>query len=335
MNILTKYVKFLRIPGLGGLAIPPVIGALTVNPNIDLFYLILLFLIGSLAAIYGFVLNDYVDIEVDKLSNELKGRPLVSGEISQKKAVGICIFCVFFAFLLIFILFYGKVIEGYILVAVISISLALILGSIYDFHSKDFIGSDILVSISVSLVFLFGALSIGEPTLFTWIIFILTFNNLLHMNAIEGGIKDAEHDKKYGVKNIALKSGVIVSNKNIIIPKKFKALSFGIRLFSSLLIFIPFLFYGISFYPWQIIILFIAILIMLYLNLKLLTIKEFNRNIIKKYISSLSFVRYSLIPIMLISTIGIIYSTILIIIPIGWYIIFAPLSGEKLLKPTM
>jgi len=335
MNILTKYVKFLRIPGLGGLAIPPVIGALTVNPNIDLFYLILLFLIGSLAAIYGFVLNDYVDIEVDKLSNELKGRPLVSGEISQKKAVGICIFCVFFAFLLIFILFYGKVIEGYIFAAVISISLALILGSIYDFHSKDFIGSDILVSISVSLVFLFGALSIGEPTLFTWIIFILTFNNLLHMNAIEGGIKDAEHDKKYGVKNIALKSGVIVSNKNIIIPKKFKALSFGIRLFSSLLIFIPFLFYGISFYPWQIIILFIAILIMLYLNLKLLTIKEFNRNIIKKYISSLSFVRYSLIPIMLISTIGIIYSTILIIIPIGWYIIFAPLSGEKLLKPTM
>jgi len=335
MNILTKYVKFLRIPGLGGLAIPPVIGALTVNPNIDLFYLILLFLIGSLAAIYGFVLNDYVDIEVDKLSNELKGRPLVSGEISQKKAVGICIFCVFFAFLLIFILFYGKVIEGYILVAVISISLALILGSIYDFHSKDFIGSDILVSISVSLVFLFGALSIGEPTLFTWIIFILTFNNLLHMNAIEGGIKDAEHDKKYGVKNIALKSGVIVSNKNIIIPKKFKALSFGIRLFSSLLIFIPFLFYGISFYPWQIIILFIVILIMLYLNLKLLTIKEFNRNIIKKYISSLSFVRYSLIPIMLISTIGIIYSTILIIIPIGWYIIFAPLSGEKLLKPIM
>ena len=335
MNILTKYVKFLRIPGLGGLAIPPVIGALTVNPNIDLFYLILLFLIGSLAAIYGFVLNDYVDIEVDKLSNELKGRPLVSGEISQKKAVGICIFCVFFAFLLIFILFYGKVIEGYILVAVISISLALILGSIYDFHSKDFIGSDILVSISVSLVFLFGALSIGEPTLFTWIIFILTFNNLLHMNAIEGGIKDAEHDKKYGVKNIALKSGVIVDHKNIIIPKKFKALSFGIRLFSSLLILIPFIFYGISFYPWQIIILFIAILIMLYLNLKLLTIKEFNRNIIRKYISSLSFVRYSLIPIMLISTIGIIYSTILIIIPIGWYIIFAPLSGEKLLKPIM
>jgi 4-hydroxybenzoate polyprenyltransferase len=335
MNILTKYVKFLRIPGLGGLAIPPVIGALTVNPNIDLFYLILLFLIGSLAAIYGFVLNDYVDIEVDKLSNELKGRPLVSGEISQKKAVGICIFCVFFAFLLIFILFYGKVIEGYIFAAVISISLALILGSIYDFHSKDFIGSDILVSMSVSLVFLFGALSIGEPTLFTWIIFILTFNNLLHMNAVEGGIKDAENDKKYGVKNIALKSGVIISNKNIIIPKKFKAFSFGIRLFSSLLIFIPFIFYGISFYSWQIIILFIVILIMLYLNLKLLTIKEFNRNIIKKYISSISFVRYSLVPIMLISTIGIIYSTILIIIPIGWYISFAPLSGEKMLKPRM
>ena len=110
MNILTKYVKFLRIPGLGGLAIPPVIGALTVNPNIDLFYLILLFLIGSLAAIYGFVLNDYVDIEVDKLSNELKGRPLVSGEISQKKSCWnmhfLCFFCIFINFY--FILWKGN-----------------------------------------------------------------------------------------------------------------------------------------------------------------------------------------------------------------------------------
>ncbi|MEE8566110.1 MAG: hypothetical protein V3S79_06980, partial [Candidatus Thermoplasmatota archaeon] len=249
--------------------------------------------------------------------------------------VGICIFCVIFAFLLIFILFHGKVIEGYIFGAAIIISLAWFIASIYNFYSKDFVGSDLLVAISVSFVFLFGALSIGEPTILTWIIFILTFNNILHMNAIEGGIKDAEHDKKYGVKNIALKLGIIVSNKNIIIPKKFKAFSFGIRLFSSLLLLIPFIFYEISFYSWQIIILFIGILIMLYLNLKLLTIKEFNRNIIKKYISSLSFVRYSLIPIMLISTIGIIYSTILIIIPIGWYIIFTPLSGEKLLKPRM
>ena len=335
MSILSNYIKLLRIPGLGGLAIPPVIGALTVNPNIDFFILSILFIIGSLAAIYGFVLNDYVDIEVDKLSLELKERPLVSGKISQKKAIGICIFCVISEFLFIFILFYGKLIEGHIFAAAISISIAWFLASIYNFHSKDFIGSDILVALSVSLVFLFGSLSIGEPTLLIWIIFILTFNNLLHMNAIDGGIKDAEHDKKFGVKNIALKLGVSVNDKNIIIPKKFKAISFGIRIFSSSLLLIPFILYGINFYYWQIAIMCIGIILMLYINFKLLNVKKFDRNIIKKYITTQSFIRYSLVPIMLISTIGILYSIILIIIPIGWYIIFVPLSGEKMFKPRM
>lgn len=335
MNKFKGYIKLMRIPGLGGLAIPPVIGAITVNSNIDMISLLILFIIGSLAAIYGFVLNDYADINVDKLSDDLKKRPLVSGIISQKEAIGICTFCVISAFFLIFVLFYGKIIEGYTFAAAISISLAWGLGSIYDFHSKDFIGSDILVAVSVSFVFLFGALSIGAPSLFTLIIFILTFNNLFHMNAIEGGIKDAEHDKEFGVKNIALKLGVRVYKKVIIIPKTFIALSFGLRLFSSFLLLIPFLIYGINFYYWQIIILIIGIISMLYLNFKLLSIKEFDRNNIRKFISAQSFVRYSLVPIMLISTIGIIYSVILILIPIVWYLIFAPLSGEKILKPRM
>ena len=74
---------------------------------------------------------------------------------------------------------------------------------------------------------------------------------------------------------------------------------------------------------------------MLYINFKLLNVKNFDRNIIKKYITTQSFIRYSLVPIMLISTIGILYSIILIIIPIGWYMIFVPLSGEKMFKPRM
>jgi hypothetical protein len=74
---------------------------------------------------------------------------------------------------------------------------------------------------------------------------------------------------------------------------------------------------------------------MLFFSIKLISIKKFNRNKIRKYIAIQSFLRYSLVPIMLISTIGIIYSIILIIIPIGWYIIFASLSGEKMLRPRM
>ena len=169
----------------------------------------------------------------------------------------------------------------------------------------------------------------------TMIIFLLTFNNLLHMNAIEGGIKDSDHDYKKGVKNIAICSGVKVKGEQIFIPSAFKAFGMTIRFSSAILLFIPFVLYGYKYYSWQIGILIIAIFGVLYFSMKLLTIEKFNRNEIRKYIAIQSFLRYSLVPIMLISIIGVNISIILIIFPIAWYIIFTPLIGEKLFKPRM
>ncbi len=334
MNKVAAYARLLRIPGLGGLAIPPVIAALTVGVY-DFYNLAILFVIGVFAAIYGFVLNDYADVELDKLIKELHGKPLVSGEISKKNAIAISVFLILFTFLFIFILWRGETLDDFKFAALICIFLAGILGSFYNLYGKKIVGSDFLVAISVAFVFLFGALSFGEPTIFTWIIFLLTFNNLTHMNAVEGGIKDADHDYIMGVKNIALSSGVKVDGDKIFIPLHFKVFGMGIRSFSAFLLFVPFIFYGYGYYMWQLIILAIAAIGVIYFSVKLLSIKTFDRNTIRKYIGIQSFLRYSLVPIMLISVIGAMYSTILIVFPIVWYIGFAPLLGEKLFKPRM
>jgi hypothetical protein len=193
----------------------------------------------------------------------------------------------------------------------------------------------------MSFLFLLGALSFGTPTVITWIIFILTFNQSLHMNAVEGGIKDADHDFMMGVKNIALGSGVKVDGENLHIPSSFKAFGMGIRLTSAVLLFIPFFFfkeYLVYYEPWQPLIigfLAVATIVVLFFSVKLLTLKRFDRNAIRKYIGIQSFLRYSLVPIMLIPIIGILPSTILIFFPIIWYIIFTPLLGEKLFRPRM
>jgi len=334
MNKVAAYARLLRIPGLGGLAIPPVIAALTVGVY-DFYNLTILFVIGAFAIIYGFVLNDYADVELDKLIKELHGKPLVSGDISKKNAIAISVFLILFTFLFIFILWRGETLDDFKFAALICIFLAGILGSFYNLYGKKIVGSDFLVAISVAFVFLFGALSFGEPTIFTWIIFLLTFNNLTHMNAVEGGIKDADHDYMVGVKNIALSSGVKVDGDKIFIPLYFKVFGMGIRSFSAFLLFVPFIFYGYGYYLWQLIILAIATIGAIYFSVKLLSIKTFDRNTIRKYIAIQSFLRYSLVPIMLISVIGAMYSIILIVFPIAWYIGFAPLLGEKLFKPRM
>ncbi len=332
MKKFSAYMKLLRLPGLGGLAIPPVFGAISVGIY-DFYNLALLFAIGCFSAIFGFVLNDYADVELDKLVKELHGKPLVSGIISRKSAVAICIFCVLFTFLFAFILWKGENFDDLKFSAIFVLFLAGILGTIYNLYGKKIAGSDFMVALSMAFVFLFGALAFAKPTLLTWIIFWLTFNQTLHMNAVEGGIKDADHDFIMGVKNIALTAGVKVEGNRIFIPWHFKAFGLAIRLSSACLIFIPFI-YGLSYYIWQIVLLFLLIALVILIEIRLLWLKKFDRKQIRKLIASAAFARYSIVPIMLISKIGMI-SFFLVALPLLWYIAFTPLTGAKLFQPEM
>jgi len=335
MGKIADYLVLLRFPGLGGLSIPPVIAAVSVG-TFDLFTLTLLFLLGAYSSIFGFVLNDFIDVEVDKKSDELKDRPLVSGTISKQAALWICFTVIMLTFLTFFILFYGEVITFFRFLSIICILLAWILGSIYDVYGKRIFASDILVALSVAFIFLIGAFAMDkEPTLFTWIIFVLTFNNLFHMNAIEGGIKDVDHDVLMNVNNIALRSGVKVENKKMFVPNSFKLLGMSVRMSSIILLFIPFVFFNQPYESYQLIMLGVASFGVLFFSLKLLSLKLFDRKIIRKYISIQSFLRYSLVPLMLLSIIGLIPAIILIFLPIVWYIVFTPLTGVKLFQPRM
>jgi 4-hydroxybenzoate polyprenyltransferase len=80
---VTAYAKLLRLPGIGALGIIPVIAALTMGVS-DIYPLSLIFIIGSFTSIFRFLINDYVDIELDGFVDELKKKPLVSREVSKK-----------------------------------------------------------------------------------------------------------------------------------------------------------------------------------------------------------------------------------------------------------
>jgi len=334
MNKVSAFAKLLRLPGIGALGVPTVIAALTVGET-NIYNLILVFIIGAIACVYGFILNDYADIELDKLVDVTRKKPLASEAISKKGALITTIFMMLLAFFFVSVLWYKQTLDIYKFLAILSIIIAGFLGSIYDIYGKKIVGSDFLVALSVAFIFLFGALAFAKPNIITWIIFVLTFNNLLYMNAIQNGIKDADHDYKMGVRNIALKSGVKVDGDSLFIPLSFKVFGMGIRLFSACLLFAPFIIFGYEYHLWQLIILAVFTLIFLFISTKLLSMKTFDRSKIRKIIGVQSFLRYSCVPVMLISIIGLKYSILLIIFPIVWYIIFTPFLGEKQFKPRM
>lgn len=329
--------RLLRLPGIGALGTPPLIGALTVGVT-DIPSLLILFAIGALAGIFGFILNDFVDAELDRLVPELQEKPLVSGVIQRKTAVFICALCAIFAFFLLIILYHGQIVTTGRVYAALMLVLAGILGSIYDMYGKKLPGSDFFVSISMAFLVLLGALSFGAPNVLTWIVFVLTFNQSLHMNAIEGGIKDADHDYKMGVLNIASIAGVRVDGEKLTIPWSFKAFGLGIRFTSAFLFFTPFLFFSYQYqYPiWVLALLVLTVAIVLFFSFRLVMMKEFNRNRIRRYIGLASFLRYSIVPIMLYPVFNDwLPMVILIVYPIAWYIAFTPLVKETLFKPRM
>jgi hypothetical protein len=93
--------------------------------------------------------------------------------------------------------------------------------------------------------------------------------------------------------------------------------------------------FGYDYYLWQVFPLVLLIIVYLYFDFKLLSIKVFDRSQIRKIIGVQSFLRYSLVPIMLFSIVEILPAFLLILIPIAWYILCTPLLGERLFKPRM
>lgn len=331
-----EYLRLMRIQIAGSMTLPLIYGAISVN-NLSFSVIGPLIIIGVLSGIYGFVSNDYFDVDVDKLSKDLSERSLVKGTVSKKAAVAIIILCFFFTYATVFIFFYRNHIlffEGLSILVV-----ADVFAFIYNGYGKRIIGSDFLLALAQSLYFLFAAfisLQEGNPGMLTWVLFILVFTQLLFMNAVSGGIKDADHDYLMNVKNIALASGVKVTpEKKVIIPKNFKAFGMVIRLFSVFLIFVPFVFYKMKYDFWQIVLLIILVVILLYASILMLNIKIFDRNKLRKILVIQLFMWYFILPIMLISVIGLLYAFILIIFPFAWYVIFSIIIGKKPMEPQI
>ena len=88
MNKFYEYARLIRPYGILFLGFTPVFGAIC-NGKFDFFHLFILFIIGSLAHIFGFVQNDFFDIDIDKKSRYVLKRPLVTGRISENAALWI------------------------------------------------------------------------------------------------------------------------------------------------------------------------------------------------------------------------------------------------------
>ena len=196
---------------MGSLSV--IIGILNTRVGIDTSTLIFNIILGILTYFFlagsGMVINDYYDIEIDKINRP--ERPIPRGSITLKQAK---ILWIITALIGIVLAILQSVLFNITYVIIIIAIFFVFIGWLYAAWGKKsgFIGN-IIVSISFSIGLIYGAILNNSNVPFYIYFFFLTSFFLLLSREIIKGCEDIEGDKNEGVKTLAIKIGIKKSTK--------------------------------------------------------------------------------------------------------------------------
>ncbi len=331
-NKIIDYFRLMRFHTAAATATPLLIAASLMDQK-DLFLLLIIFIIGILSHIYGFVLNEYGDLEVDKKAGYLKEKPLVSGSITSRKALILAITALVIAFCLT-IVFFPKPLT------ILFLLISFLLSGIYDIYGKRITGSDFILAGSFIFYCLFGASTVS--TNFTNIVYLLcglSFLNIAFSNAVSGGLKDVDHDYLGGARTLATIMDVKVEDDKLHITKKFAAFACIILVLYAILLVLTSLQPDVNIWFSDQIIVQISILFLIFLLFfifyKIFTMKNFDRSKLKRLIFLHGYATYVVVPIILIKILGLYVVIVLIFLPAIWFLVTNLILWKNLIEPRI
>ena len=209
----TALTAFLRFEYLAVALIFPLLGAATASEGLTLFRLLGI-LGGALAFhIYVSLLNDIVDLPLDRTNPARTGYPLVSGRVSPGAALFLTLIQIPIAAGIIYW-------QGGSLAAYLAMAVALGMMTIYDIWGKRFPIPpviDVIQGIGFSALAFYGAALSGGVTPLTWLAFVLGALWMVIINLM-GGLRDLHSDLAFGVNTTPIYFGVRPSGTAMSIP---------------------------------------------------------------------------------------------------------------------
>ena len=197
---MNPYVKIIRPVSSVMAGLSAIVGLILSGSPISILFFYVFLAVFSLSGA-GMVINDYYDIEIDKIN--APHRPLPSGRISLKNAlfysVGLFIIGIFFSALLnIYCLF-----------------LALFNSFLEFLYSRNFkrtfLVGNVMVSYLAASTFIFGALITFDFRI-VGIVFLLTFLTSLGREIFKS-IEDTKGDRKMGLDTLPVAVGINSAKK--------------------------------------------------------------------------------------------------------------------------
>jgi 4-hydroxybenzoate polyprenyltransferase len=316
---ITGYIKLMRPYGALNMPLTVVFSALC-NGQFDFFPLLGLFIIGMFAHIFGFVQNDYFDLEIDKKSKYVSERPLVKGIVSRKEALFLILFSFFASIILAYLFFFTPL-------SFLTLLLSCFLTTLYNKYSKRKPGMEYVLGAAVCAIVLFGALTVSN-VLSPLVIFVVLFALMRHVFGVSviADLKDVKYDSKQGIKTTPMILGVRVIDDELRIPVAFtiyafstKGIQIGIALLPFLTGYVSMFLYGL---PIPIVCFSILSTLLIYTLWKMLSTPLSERDKMIRYAGIHELLTYLLVPVVLMTylaeNINIFAPILLIVVPPLW-----------------
>lgn len=229
---MMHFVRFLHLPIWGYTAVLPIFGAISVTETPTWTQLFSLLAVATAFHNYAYVLNDLIDLPIDRTQSLRKHYPLVCGAISEKIATVFVLLNLVAAYL--FTLFITND-----LVAFACLTMAFLLMTIYNFWGKQFAvppSTDFIQGIGWGMLILFGATAVSSTVVLLTIniiVFIIIY--ILLVNGVNGALRDLENDQKHKAKTTPIWFGVnTLANQKRHLPKMFQMYAMCLQILLAL-----------------------------------------------------------------------------------------------------
>jgi len=301
----------------------------------DIITLLGLYIIGALIHLVIFTMNECVDLGVDELNDEIKGKPLIKGSISLRLGkiiwVGLLTITIIFYFVYFMILDMFTNMNLNLIVGLLPFTISIVIFMLYNLYGKRLIGKDLLISSGVFFLALIGPglliTSVDQiyPALFLALYFMFEFTITTDL----GDIKDVEVESSLNYKTPPVVFGVRVKNGKVTYPISFKRYVYSLRTLMVILLIILFINQNLKIEPISLV--FVVILTIITIGsiitiTKIFSDNVFNRRKLLVRIGINEIMTFSAVPLSILSLLNLETSTRIIILVI---VIFAPLIWLK------
>jgi 4-hydroxybenzoate polyprenyltransferase len=208
---------FVRLPAFGFTGILPFLGAISARAPLTRQQILGLLAVAILYHNYAYVLNDIIDLPLDR-TEPLRARyPLVKGAIRPKYAL--IFVCLQLPALFAITHWLGADQKAYI-----ALCASLVLMTIYNAGSKYTpfpLVMDTVQGVAWGTFALLGAfIMAGQATGLTWVLFFIILVYVLMINGVHGSLRDLENDLKSGAKTTAIALGARPREKQAVLLSK-------------------------------------------------------------------------------------------------------------------